>query len=167
VYFGGDCKVIDLIFNEGRKTFIKQFKAWHARVDAEDLALERGFTWGSIESIVVNVWDDYAEGEQTYAYVEMDGLPRKVELDVLIHLLGHARQFDSVQSGELRVSLAFVDSSVKFPQLIGKDDAELSLYKRWQLTIDGASHAQLESFVESLQSVSPLNGKPIEVISES
>lgn len=165
--FGGDSKMIDALLKRGREAFIEQFSAWHARVDAEDLVLERKFTWDSIESLVVNVWDDYAEGEQTYAYVEMNDLPRKVELDVLIHLLNHARQFGPVQSGELHVSLVFDDSSVRYPVLIGARGAGCTLYKRWEMTIDGASYALLESFVEYLQSVPPLHGKPIEVISES
>lgn len=165
--FGRDSEMNEELLKRGREAFIEQFEAWHARVDAEDLVLERNFTWDSIESLLVNVWDDYPEGEQTYAYVEMSDLPRKVELDVLIHLLEHARQFGSVRSGELHVSLVFDDSSVRYPMLIGARGAGCTLYKRWEMTIDGASYEQLKSFVEYLQSVPPFKGKPLEVISES
>mgnify|MGYP006896883287 CR=1 FL=1 len=154
-------------FKEGRDSFISDFKKWQNKFTAKEEALEKSFSISDIKSFNVNVWDDYPENGTTYAYVESSDTPDKVCIEVLIHLLGFANANSVIQGVGAKLGIRFYDSSNIHPILIGAAGREFSLFKRWEMTIDGASYEDLELIVNELKKTPSYKDKTVSVYSES
>lgn len=158
---------VEKIAREAKREFCDQIVAWHEKMKRQDAEIASVFDLSKVEEIHVNFWDDFAEGEETYAYVEMGDAPWEFEFDVLNHIFQFAKSLPVVASGQIKLKLWFHDSSTVHPILIGIRDAEFSLYKRWQLIISGANGESLEKLAEDLKSAPAFNGKPLSIYSES
>lgn len=150
-----------------RESFISKWESFLARRDSEEQELERSFNPDEVESYPVNIWDDFADGDDTYAYVESSKIPSSVDFKVLNHLMQFAETLDLVKGGRIKLRMSFHDSAVKYPWLVGNRDAQFCLYRRWELIISCPNHEVLEELVEQLAKVPDFQGKKIDVYSES
>lgn len=120
--------------------------------------------------IVVNLWDDYADDgladQNTFAYVEgKEGADRAEE--VLGAVLDAVLAWASNAHSPLAARLAFHDSALVYPHLVGTD-REWCLYKRWEVKIEQLSHEDREALVDALNQQGLVVGEtPVKVISES
>lgn len=178
-------KLIDLFFPEGgatksevdasgrlagmgdRESFVSNWESFLARRDSEEQEKERSFNPDEVESYLVNIWDDFADGEETYAYVEDRRVPMEVKFKILNHLMQFAETLDMVKEGRVSLLIFFNDSALKYPLLVGNSEAEYCLYRRWELKISCPNHEVLDEFVEQLAKVPDFQGKKIDVYSES
>lgn len=120
--------------------------------------------------IVVNLWDDYAEEDlekqHTYAYVAGDASEAQ-QKEVLGALLEAVVGWKEQSQSPLGAALAFHDSALIHPQLVGTD-SEWCLYKRWEVKLQRLSHEDREALVDALnQQALVVEGRPVTVISES
>lgn len=152
---------------DDREGFISKWESFLARRDSEEQELERSFNPDEVESYPVNIWDDFADGDDTYAYVESSKIPSSVDFKVLNHLMQFAETLDLVKGGRIKLRMSFHDSAVKYPWLVGNRDAQFCLYRRWELIISCPNHEVLEELVEQLAKVPDFQGKKIDVYSES
>ena len=156
-----------LSFKQGRDSYISSLLLWHEKLAAEQTRIESEYRSDSFSSFNINVWDDYEEGKATYVYVEENNLPDSVCFDVLSHLYSFAKYSKEIVSTGVTLGFRFFDSSEVHPTLIGAAEGEHSLFKRWEMTIDGADYETLELIVKLLQSVPTLDGKALHIYSES
>lgn len=147
--------------------FVADWDSFLAKREAKERGVEQSYNPAEIESFPVNVWDDFADGDETYAYVEDGSIPSAVKFKVLNHLMQFAETLDMVKEGRVSLLMFFHDSAVKFPFLAGNRDAEFCLYRRWELKISCSNHEVLDEFVEQLAKVPDFQGKKIDVYSES
>ncbi len=152
---------------EGRQAYIASLEAWHKRLGEQQSVLEASFDVNDVEAWLVNVWDDYPEKGTTYAYVEMNDVPDCRCLDLLMHLLRFAQDNHKITKTGVELGLRFHDSSTVYPALIGCSTGEYSLFKRWEITITGASYEALDQVVAELKMAPMFWAKPIDVYSES
>ncbi|GGM25217.1 hypothetical protein ACFQDN_21780 [Pseudomonas asuensis] len=152
---------------EAKKDFISCLEAWHKRQSDHQATLEASFDLNDIKAWCVNVWDDYPEEGTTYAYVEMPSVPNCISLDVLLHLLTYGRSNCLINKAGVSLNLRFQDLSSVYPALIGNPTGEYSLFKRWEITIVGASYEALDQVVYGMKQAPMYLGKPFDVISES
>ena len=104
-----------------------------------------------IDSIPINIWDDYhedgyvpdGENQNTYAYVE--------DYDLLSEIAKHAleRLYNYIVANKLlpnvQMSLIYYKSKDKYPTL---DD--IYQYERWELRFENLTHKLREELVEKL-----------------
>jgi hypothetical protein len=152
---------------EGRKSYISDLQAWHKRLHEKQVELESTFDLRKVNKWSVNVWDDFPEGGTTYAYVEMDAIPDVVCVDLLMHLLAYAKSNRVINDSDCALSLRFYDSSSVHPVLIGSRVGEYSMFKRWEMTITGASYESLDLVVQELKKAPDFQDKPFKIYSES
>lgn len=150
-----------------REKFMADWESFLAKRGAKERDLEQSYNPDEIESFPVNIWDDFADGDDTYAYVESSKVPSAVDFKVLNHLMQFAETLDLVKSGRVKLYMSFHDSAVKYPWLVGKRKAEFCLFRRWELIISCPNHEVLEELVEQLAKVPDFQGKKIDVYSES
>lgn len=153
--------------SQGRQEYMSDLKAWHKRVTDRQAEVEVSFDLHAVKQWDVNVWDDFEEGGETYAYVKMADVPDNAAIDLLLHLLSYAKNNDSIANTGVKVGLRFYDSSAVYPSLIGRRDGEYALFKRWELTFMGVDYPSLEVIVSELKQADPFMGKTIRVCSES
>lgn len=152
---------------EGRQEYIASLQAWHKRLSDQQAVLEASFDLRDVKDWSVNLWDDFPDKGTTYGYVEMGFVPDCICLDLLMHLLVYARGNSQIRQTGVYLSLRFHDTSSVYPTLIGHPPGEYSLFKRWEITIAGASHEALEQVVPELQKAPMYLGKPFDIYSES
>lgn len=150
-----------------REKFVADWDSFLAKREAKERDVEQSYNPDEIESFPVNIWDDFADGDETYAYVEEGSIPSTVKFKVLLHLMQFAETLDLVKDGRVKLRMSFHDSAVKFPFLVGNREAEFSLYRRWELKISCPNNEVLEEFVEQLAKVPDFQGKRVAVYSES
>lgn len=150
-----------------REKFVADWNSFLAKREAKERDVEQSYNPDEIESFPVNIWDDFADGDETYAYVEEGSIPSTVKFKVLLHLMQFAETLDLVKDGRVKLRMSFHDSAVKFPFLVGNREAEFSLYRRWELKISCPNNEVLEEFVEQLAKVPDFQGKRVAVYSES
>lgn len=147
--------------------FIADWDSFLAKREAKELELEQSFRPDEVESYPVNIWDDFADGDETYAYVEDRRVPMEVKFKVLNHIMQFAETLDMVKEGRVSLLIFFNDSVLKYPLLVGNSEAQFCLYRRWELKISCPNHEVFEEFVEQLAKVPDFQGKKVEVYSES
>jgi len=152
---------------DDREKFISDWEEFIAKREAKEQQLESEFKPDQIDCYPVNIWDDFADGDDTYAYVESSKVPSAVDFKVLNHLMQFAETLDLIKDGRVKLRMSFYDSAVKYPWLVGKRKAEFCLFRRWELIISCPNHEVLDEFVEQLAKVPDFQGKKIDVYSES
>ncbi|MBQ68954.1 hypothetical protein CL689_02710 [Candidatus Saccharibacteria bacterium] len=152
---------------DDREKFISDWEEFIAKREAKEQQLESEFKPDQIDCYPVNIWDDFADGEETYAYVEDRRVPMEVKFKILNHLMQFAETLDMVKEGRVSLLIFFNDSALKYPLLVGNSEAEYCLYRRWELKISCPNHEVLDEFVEQLAKVPDFQGKKIDVYSES
>lgn len=157
----------DEALKKGRESFIESLEVWHKKFDDNQSKLANEFELSSIQFWSLNVWDDFPEQGETYAYVEMIGVPNEICCELLISLLGYANNNDKIKQTGAKLRLSFFDSSVKYPALIGRRDAQFTMSKHWQLMISGINYEEFGILVDELKKAPPFKGKPLDVYSES
>lgn len=150
-----------------REKFMADWESFLAKREAKERDLEQSYNPDEIESFPVNIWDDFADGDDTYAYVEDRRIPMEVEFKILSHLMQFAETLDLVKNGRVKLRMSFHDSAAKYPFLVGNREAEFCLYSRWELKISCPSHEVLEEFVQQMEKVPDFQSKKVEVYSES
>lgn len=150
-----------------RERFVADWDSFLAKREAKERGVEQSYSPGEVKSFPVNVWDDFADGDETYAYVEDGSVPSAVKFKVLNHLMQFAETLDMVKEGRVSLLMFFNDSVLKYPLLVGNSEAEFCLYRRWELKISCPNHEVLEEFVEQMAKVPDFQGKKVEVYSES
>jgi len=138
---------MQIVINFGRALYRQQYDEKFIKEQAQ---INKDFRSDLLESISVNIWDDYLDGSDTYAYVESSVIPVDYEKEVLGFLMTElARYLDH----DVTMELVYYKSADKYPSLIGSEH-EYSLYQRWQLNFKNLSHERLESLVEILEDAS-------------
>ena len=108
--------------------------------------------------VPINIWDDYEDGTDTYAYIEDHDLPHE-EANYILSILKWQLNRDFAMPSTLEL----YDSKNKYPNL--PDEMH---YTRWQLIIHNLSHIKREYLVEYFNSLDMFwEDKPIRVYSES
>lgn len=157
----------DIAYKKGKAAFIADLLTWHRKVAEHQRCLEASYVPESIDCFCINVWDDFADEEGTYAYVEMQDVPDRVCFDVLNHLLSFANENPVIRSTGATFGMRFFDASIVWPALIGNPDSEFGLFKRWEITIAGIDLEALETVVQQLQGAPKFMNKRIDVLCES
>lgn len=112
----------------------------------------------------LNLWDDYAEGGPTHAYVEgPSNLDDEQQQILLASLQARLDGWAFAHELPVKTTVALFDSRQKCPTL-----EEPPHFRRWQMDIEGLSHVARERFVEHVQQVSlEAADYKVELISES
>lgn len=152
---------------KGRDHYILALQAWHKKIADKEKVLEDSFVEKKVEKYSINVWDDYPQDGMTYAYVEMPDIPGSICCILLTYIIDVANNNEKITALGVNLALRYYDSSVVYPTLIGDREAEFCLFKRWEITIDGADYEKLEVIVEELQKIKHYKDKPLDVYSES
>ncbi len=150
-----------------REEFISDWEEFMAKREAKERRIENEFKPDQIDCYPVNIWDDFADGDDTYAYVEDRKIPSTLKFLVLNHLMQFAQTLDLVKDGLVKIRMEFDDSVLKYPLFVGDPECEFSLYRRWELKISCPNHEVLEELVGKLAKVPDFQGKKIDVYSES
>ncbi len=117
------------------------------------------------EKINVNIWDDYHDNGDTYAYIESD-ISEEDRKNVL-ELIKTAIEEIEKPEWSFEFFMNFHDSAKIYPNLVGTEH-EWCLYKRWQLEFKHLSHTVHSEILEILQKKNlSYQGIPLEIYSES
>jgi len=123
--------------------------------------------------ISINIWDDYyedddiPEGEiqETYAYIESNGLSLEQEKACLEQLSHHILE-QKILPNSVEMTVSFYDAAIKYPRLL-QTAPELCALKRWELRFKHLSHESREELVEKIEDNFSFAGMPAKVYSES
>jgi hypothetical protein len=91
-----------------------------------------------MKAININIWDDYNDGEETYAYVEENNMKLSFQKKILEFM------FNKLNSGKLQMALELFDSKVEYPNA----PIEYS-FVRWQITFYNLRHSEIENIINS------------------
>lgn len=151
----------------GRESFIAHLIAWHKKVEERQRELESHYTAQAIENYSINIWDEYTDLGETFAYVEMTEVPNSICFELLNRMLLFARGNKAVNKLDIGLAMRFYDSSTFHPALIGNKEAEFTMYKRWEIVISHVTPTKLENLVRELNACPPYLRIPFDVYSES
>lgn len=110
------------------------------------------------QDVPINIWDDYEDGTDTYAYVEDYDLAHEEAKYILNIIKWQLNKDFSIQS-----TLEFYDSKNKYPNL-----EDTYHFQRWNLNIHNLPHKKREYLVKHFNSLDMFwDNKPIRFYSES
>lgn len=110
------------------------------------------------QDVPINIWDDYEDGTDTYAYIEDHDLPHE-EAKYILNILKWQLNKDFAISS----TLEFYDSREVYPNL--EDEYH---FTRWKLIIHNLSHTKRDYLVNYFNALDMFwDDKPIRVYSES
>lgn len=166
MYFLFGKKKLESIKSAEREKYIAALKSWHQHREAEQFNLDQSFQHEYIVDYPVNIWDEIAENNSTYCYIEDSEIPNKVQLQVLLHIQNYIDQNSLLMDLNCQIDLVFEDHSILYPELVDGDYSFVGT-KFWKLKISNVDCKSLNLLLDRIKRVSAFKGKPLRVYSES
>ena len=131
-----------------------------------------------LESIPVNIWDDYleededgsvpeGEKQETNIYIEADitELAEEKSKEYLEYLLNYMKE--NLNLDGVKMEMFFYVGRDKYPNLVGTE-YENCLFDRWEIKVENLTHERRYKLVEELEEANLyVEGIPFEIYSES
>jgi len=126
----------------------------------------------TLDSIPINIWDDYYEDgyvpagevQSTYVYVESSEIKLEDKEQCLLKIKKYIEDNNLLRSSVL--SMVYYDTAVKYPKLA--EEMPSMMFTRWELHITPLTHKELDYLLECLlESGLGFNYLPMNFYSES
>lgn len=124
------------LVESARKEALVNLKKSIQKVAARECKRQAEFYAHKIESVTVNLWDDYVDGSQTSVYVESD-IPNIIRKDIVLFLYTHLQKSERLKVMGIRVDVECSEPFRKYPGLVAKPDAWVTLEPSWSLALYG------------------------------
>lgn len=131
------------------------------RMDRLEQERQKAFNIRSLNSININIWDDYPDNK-TNVYVEESDVPLTFQKVCLEKVRERLQEI-----GSIKCELKLHDSADEYPGLIASDGA-YSLFRRWEILISPVNEDVIDKIVLFFKThQTKYEGIPFDVYSES
>lgn len=135
-------------------------QAFHERIMKEDNDKKLAFLITNVKKFGINIWDDFLEPGDTYAYVESPhNTYNEFDKDLLTYMYNIIKENTDIQC-----EVKLVDASEKYPQLL--ETMSYLLSYRYELHLYQVSYEDIDTIIKLFEDTKYLN-VPLIVYTES